>query len=255
VVKLTKVYRSDTAILEAAAALREGDSETLKKLLEEDEGAVRLYPPGSPDSMARLIAREFRESAARGAQPVQFSDDENTEGIPDEIRGLFDDFSSRAVLSPLRRGEWGVPAMNERISRLLGGTASPFPGMPVMITRNDPERKLWNGDRGILVSIDGKLRAAFPEAGGARSFPLAALPGWEPAWVQTIHKSQGSEFDSVTVLLPRGAERLLSREILYTAFTRARHTVNLHAEFETVEAALERRVVRHSRIRNWAAGG
>jgi len=254
VVKLTKVYRSDTAILEAASAVRDGDFEALKKILGKTAGAVRLHPPGRPDAMARVIAQEFRESTALAAQPVSLAGDEDADSVSDELQGLFKDFSSRAVLSPLRRGLRGVPAMNERIAWLLGGKASPFPGMPVMITRNDPDRKLWNGDRGILVSLDGKLRAAFPEAGGGRSFPLAALPGWEPAWVQTIHKSQGSEFDSVTILLPEEAERFLSREILYTAFTRARHTVNLYAELETVKAALERRVVRHSRIRNWAAG-
>lgn len=251
VVKLTKVYRSDTAILEAAWAVREGDIETLKVILEKAQGAVSLHSPGSPDTMARIIAGEAQE-AGEAREAFESTSEQLTEA--DDISKLFDGFSSRAVLSPLRLGPWGVPAMNERISWLLGSTASPFPGMPVMITRNDPTRNLWNGDRGVIVSLDGRLRAAFPDAGAVRSFPLAALPGWEPAWVQTIHKSQGSEFDSVTILLPEGAERLLSREILYTAFTRARHSVNLYAESETVEAALERRVVRHSRIREWAAG-
>jgi exodeoxyribonuclease V alpha subunit len=240
------VYRSDTAILEAASAVRKGDFAALMDILGNPEAAVRLHLPGSPENMARIIAKDSGIGPAAGAP----GGPDGTEGVAH----LFEAFSSRAVLSPLRRGPWGVPAMNERIAWQLGGTSSPFAGMPVMITRNDPERKLWNGDRGILVSIEGKLRAAFPEAGGMRSFPLAALPGWEPAWVQTIHKSQGSEFDSVTILLPEGADRLLSREILYTAFTRARHSVDLYADNETVRAALERRVVRHSRIRNWAAG-
>ncbi len=257
VVKLTKVYRSDTAILEAASAVREGDFEALKDILAKPSGAVRLYPTGSPDAMARIIAQEFRgfrETAAPAAESFVDTGAESVNEFPNGIPGIFAGFAARAVLSPLRRGPWGVPAMNERIAWLLGGTASPFPGMPVMITRNDPTRNLWNGDRGVLVLSDGRLRAAFPEADGMRNFPIAALPGWEPAWVQTIHKSQGSEFDSVTILLPEGAERLLSREILYTAFTRARHSVKLYADVETVEAALERRVVRHSRIREWASG-
>lgn len=123
-----------------------------------------------------------------------------------------------------------------------------------MVTGNDPSRGLWNGDRGVLLFRDGRLRANFPEGDGFRNLPMAALPGWEPAWVQTIHKSQGSEFDSVMVLLPEGAERLLSREILYTAFTRARYSVDLYADLKTVEATLNRGVVRHSRIQKWAAG-
>ena len=72
--------------------------------------------------------------------------------------------------------------------------------------------------------------------------------------MQTIHKSQGSEYDRVTILLPLGARRLLSREILYTALTRAKSTAELIADPQAVSAALERKVSRNSRIRRWAAG-
>jgi exodeoxyribonuclease V alpha subunit len=241
--RLTRVYRSGTAILAAAAAVREGNLDTLKAAFRDDGEGVSLHSIRDPESMSRVIASEYSEAV--------IAVEENSSTVFEVFRR----FSAHAVLTPLRRGSWGVPAMNDRISRILGATLSPFPGMPVMITKNDPSRGIWNGDRGVVLRRNGRLRAFFPEQDDFRDFPLAALPGWEPAWIQTIHKSQGSEFDGVSVLLPEGAERLLSREILYTAFTRARKSVDLYADLETVEATLGRAVVRNSRIRKWAAGG
>lgn len=237
---LTTVYRSSTAILEAAAAVREGDKSGLADQYRDN--GVRLQNLASPEKTAIMLAESYRKLVDTGRLLSE----------PDD--GLFLSCNAHAVLSPLRKGPWGVRAMNNRISIILGGRVSAFAGMPVMVTGNDRSRGLWNGDRGILLEKDDYLRAFFPGKDSYRQFPLAALPGWEPAWVQTIHKSQGSEFDRVTILLPRGAERLLSREILYTALTRARQQVCLYADAGTVESALDRRVRRNSRILDWAAG-
>jgi len=222
VLRLTRVYRSSRSILQAAEAVRRGDDEALNAVL---GTGVRRHDPGDPRSAARRIAEFYADG---------------TEG--------------RAVLTPLRRGGWGVPALNDRVSFLIGGTTAPFEGMPVMIDRNDPDRNLWNGDRGVMRRVNGRLRALFGESGESRDYSLAVLPGWEPAWVQTIHKSQGSEFDEILVLLPEGADRLLSREILYTALTRARNRVDLYADPSVLRAALSRGVMRHSRLKCWAAG-
>ena len=250
--RLTKVYRSSTAVLEAADAVRSGDSEALAAACREtdeksgdgddERDGVRIHTLESPAGMAEIISDIYRDLV------------EKAENNRTDTAELFSLMEHHTVLSPLRRGVWGVAAMNNRVSAALGGTISPFAGMPVVVTGNDPRRGLWNGDRGVIVREEGRLRARFPESGGFRTFPLAALPGWEPAWMQTIHKSQGSEFNRVTIVLPEGAERLLSREILYTAFTRARSRVDLYADTGVVDAALGRGVVRHSRIRRWAAG-
>lgn len=224
VVRLSTVYRSSTAILDAASAIRRGDLEAMTASFESDGLEMRHLP--------------------------------NVEVISHHLAETYQELSHErlAVLSPLRRGPWGVPEMNDRISLLVSGTTGPFSGMPIMVMRNDPDRNLWNGDRGLIIRDGHRLRAQFVDGGRRRVLPLAVLPSWEPAWVQTIHKSQGSEFDEVIILLPKGAERLLSREILYTALTRARFKVTLFAEEGAVKAALQRHVVRHSRIRDWAAG-
>ncbi|MCG8454422.1 MAG: exodeoxyribonuclease V subunit alpha [Spirochaetales bacterium] len=240
VVFLRKVYRSDTAILTAAAAVREGQVQDLDASLAAP-GGVESSPLTNPEDMAQTMAQSYLEAvnlAQQGGEP----------------ESLFDAFGQIAVLSPLRRGFWGTDSLNQRVSRILSGDTQPFAGMPVMITANDAKRDLWNGDRGVVVTHHGRLRALFPGLDGPRYFSLAALPGYTPAWCQTIHKSQGSEFAHVLVLMPLAASSLLTREILYTALTRAKHGVQLYVEEGAVEAALARRVVRHSRVRHWASG-
>ncbi len=223
VLQLTTVYRSNTAVLRAAAAIREGRMDALLSSI--DGSSVNLLPLEGREKMAEIIASEYRQTT-----------------------------HEFAALTPQRRGPWGVPEMNERISRILGGTDYPFNGMPIVITRNDATRNLWNGERGILHNEGYRLYAVFQSSDGEQNLPLSLLPGWEPAWMQTIHKSQGSEYDSVSIILPPGTERLLSREILYTALTRARNRVNIFADENTLARALKKRVIRHSRIRRWAAG-
>lgn len=228
VVHLTKVYRSEAAVLHIAAAVLQGGIDELRRSLQ--AAGSLLHPvdgPRSLDTIIALLAEKHRRAEAAG--------------------------ESFIALTPLRRGPWGVPAMNERISRIIGGTSAPFPGMPIVISRNAPSRNLWNGDRGFFRKKHESLRAVFGENADERELSPALLPPWEPGWIQTIHKSQGSEFDSVAVILPEGAHRLLSREILYTAVTRARKRIELYAGPETLAAALERRALRNSRIRRWAA--
>ncbi len=223
ILQLTTVYRSNTAVLRAAAAIREGRMNALLSSI--DGSSVNLLPLEGREKMAEIIASEYRQ---------------NTHEF--------------TALTPQRRGPWGVIEMNEKISRILGGRDYPLNGMPIVITRNDASRNLWNGERGLLKNEGDRLNAVFQTSDGEQNLPLALLPGWEPAWMQTIHKSQGSEYDSVSIILPNGAERLLSREILYTALTRARDRVNIFADEHTLARALEKKVIRNSRIRRWAAG-
>ena len=229
VVHLTKVYRSQAAVLQIAAAVLEGRTNELVRVFKAAGGALHsIEGPRKLNHIITLIAEKHRRCRAAG--------------------------ESFIALTPLRRGSWGVPAMNERISRIIGGTAAPFPGMPIVITRSDPSRNLWNGDHGFFEKNGGGLKAVFSENGGERALSPALLPPWEPGWIQTIHKSQGSEFDAVAVILPEGAHRRLSREILYTAVTRARKRIDLYTMPDVLAAALERRALRNSRIRRWAAG-
>lgn len=135
------------------------------------------------------------------------------------------------------------------------------PGMPVMITRNDYERDLFNGDQGLVLRVRARgerghrFRVIFPRGGLFSVHPLDVLArGLEPAWAMTVHKSQGSEFDAVALVLPREDMPLLTREILYTGLTRSRRSVVLVGEREVLEQGVRRRLVRHSGIVERLAG-
>ncbi|MDX1491760.1 MAG: exodeoxyribonuclease V subunit alpha [Pseudohongiellaceae bacterium] len=122
-------------------------------------------------------------------------------------------------------------------------------GTPIMITVNDYELELYNGDIGLLwLSDTGALQACFAQQdGGVRKLPVQSLPQFSPAWALTVHKSQGSEFDQVMLILPNDSNSpLLSRELLYTGITRARSKLVLCASTQALKVACEKVVQRSS---------
>lgn len=123
-----------------------------------------------------------------------------------------------------------------------------FEGMPLLIEVNDPSRKLFNGDIGLVIEIEGELRGVFLIENNLRSFALDTLPNHSPAFFLTVHKSQGSEYERVFLYLPPTDETLnevsdpngiLNRQILYTAITRAKNEVVLIGDPSTWEKGLE----------------
>ncbi len=163
------------------------------------------------------------------------------------------------VLAALHRGPFGVEILNARITERLhtcGQPASPagadgqHHGMPVMVTANDYEIGLYNGDVGLLWNDGaGRLRAYFRAAdGGLRTLSVRQLPPYVCAYALTVHKSQGSEFDEVLLVLPPEPHPLASRELLYTAITRARSQVRVHAGAEALLYACATRVQRTSAL-------
>ena len=169
----------------------------------------------------------------------------------------------RQWLCALRQGPFGVDAINARVDARLraaatrDGLAGPdghYPGRRLLVTRNDRETDLFNGDVGLVMADDdGRLRAWFEGDSGPRAIALGALPAHEPAFALSVHKSQGSEYDEVTVLLPDDpANPILSRELLYTAASRARQHLVLHGSEGAVAACLARPVRRsgglHARL-------
>ena len=147
---------------------------------------------------------------------------------------IFDAFDRFRTLCALREGPRGVEEINRQVSRhfrqMLNHPIDPgepsewYPGRPVMVLRNDYLLKLFNGDIGIVLPDDtGNLMVYFPESeSGWRAIAPIRLPQHETAFAITVHKSQGSEFDSVLLLLPAQYSRVVSRELLYTGITRAR---------------------------------
>ena len=149
------------------------------------------------------------------------------------------------LLAAVRRGPRGAEGLNEAVERALRAEGrvrwSPyaervFDGRPVLVTVNDPDTGLANGDVGVCWGTDSGV-VVFPDREVAR----ARMPAHEPAWALTVHKSQGSEFDAVGVVLPEPGTRgaaLVTRELVYTAATRARRSAVVFGEAELVEAAV-----------------
>jgi exodeoxyribonuclease V alpha subunit len=180
----------------------------------------------------------------RAYQPIFDSD------TPEQALGIYE---ATRVLCATNRGPLGVESLNRIISSALQAAnhrvaCERYSGLPIMITRNHHQLGLFNGDTGILWQSAAGLRAFFRDTdGGLRDFALNRLPEFAPAWTSTVHKSQGSEFDSVLLILPAdpGSE-VLSRELLYTAITRARRQFILHGSEAVVTAAIHRLTQRHS---------
>ncbi len=175
---------------------------------------------------------------------------------PAAYPAVFAQFDRFRLLCAFRKGVFGVEELNRRIERSLHGIRPSnfaerwYPGSPVIIARNDYNLGLYNGDIGICLpdpEAGGGLRIWFEAAAGSlKKYLPAQLPLHEPAWALTVHKSQGSEFEEVVVVLPEIDNPVLCRELLYTAITRARTKISLVASEQIFRAAVERKTVRYS---------
>ena len=163
------------------------------------------------------------------------------------------------ILTPHRKGRLGVEGLNARVESWLaeGDVALIDPrdewyvGRPILVTENDPGLELFNGDMGVIVRIDGQLRAAFPGSaeGDVRLLHPGRLPPHETVFAMTVHKSQGSQFAHVLVVLPERPSPILTRELLYTAVTRARTDVTVLGSPAVIERAIRESVLRFSGLR------
>ncbi|HEX5123783.1 MAG TPA: exodeoxyribonuclease V subunit alpha [Rhodanobacteraceae bacterium] len=155
------------------------------------------------------------------------------------------------VLTAVREGEAGSRTLNARIALALQKAGARedafFHGRPVMIRENSYRHKLYNGDVGLVwIDADGNARVWFDTDSGPRAWLPAALPAHESAFALTVHKSQGSEFDDVLLVLPEKSVRVASRELLYTGITRARRSLTLWANENVLSEAMARRAQRWS---------
>ena len=160
-------------------------------------------------------------------EPTAFSDA--------QARLCLNDFSRLGVLCALREGPWGVHAFNLGLARSLGLPGSGwYSGRPVVVTRNDSALGLMNGDVGLCLprAVNGQtaLQVAFADgADGVRWVAPTRLEHVDTALAMTVHQSQGSEFDAVLLVLPERDAPVLSRELIYTGITRARHSLGIWA--------------------------
>ncbi|KND55121.1 Exodeoxyribonuclease V alpha chain [Candidatus Paraburkholderia kirkii] len=235
VVWLQKNYRFglDSDIGRLSIAIRNGDDKTALDALDPSgERAAVLFDDGDVALSERTLAR-----LARGFAPYAEALASALDGAQSGHAQLFDALNRFRVLCATRRGWRGVDEVNARIAAkvreqagiALALGAQWFAGRPVIVTRNDYALGLFNGDIGIaLPGADGLLRVAFRMADGAlRYVSPAALPPHDTAFALTVHKSQGSEFEHAALVLPGAFVRVLSRELVYTAITRAKRKVDV----------------------------
>lgn len=165
------------------------------------------------------------------------------------------------VLCATRLGPFGVEAANRQVERHLRATGVRtelpwYRGRPVLITRNDPFTRLYNGDLGVCwPDAQGQPMVWFAGGDGLRPVAPLRLPPCETAWAMTVHKAQGSEFDQVLLLLPDQDGPLCHAPLVYTAVTRARHRATVCGSRQLLQAALRRWPVRASGLADALAGG
>ena len=254
-VQLARGWRQDTSLQLAplAAAVRTGDANRALSLLRGGTLSNVHFHEGLVDPLQaqrdRLLAHW--QSLAEAATPA--------------------DALARAnrlrLLTAVREGPQGARSLNARIEAMLsegalGGTQRRggdrhFHGQLLIVTENSYRHRLFNGDTGLcLRDADGTLMAWFPgdRPDAPRAFHPAALPAHDSAFAMTVHKAQGSEFDSTWLLLPAHPTRVLSRELVYTAITRARRELHIAGGEGVIRDALSRHASRWSglgwRLRN-----
>ncbi|KVE36655.1 AAA family ATPase [Burkholderia sp. TSV86] len=255
VVWLERNYRFglDSPIGRLSVAIRRGDARQALEALSTDPGAAACLHddgngPALPGATVERIAQGFSGYAASLRDALAAS-------VPDP-GPLFDMLNRFRALCATRAGMRGADEVNAlvaaemrravRVPLAIG--AQWFAGRPVMVTRNDYALGLFNGDVGIaLPDAQGALRVWFRGADGrARAVTPAALPPHETAFALTVHKSQGSEFDEAALILPASFNRVLSRELVYTAITRARSRVQVIGSRTVFAQAVATRTARDS---------
>jgi exodeoxyribonuclease V alpha subunit len=249
IVELKRNYRfaESGAIYRLSGAVNRGDATSAAKLLKQDgEAEVRWRTLPAP---ARL-AVELQEHVLTGFRTCLAAED------PAAALAALQQFR---ILCAVRKGPYGVEQINSLAEEILAEAglltrgSEWYPGRAVMITRNDYNLGLFNGDTGLIlrdVEAAGETRAFFFSAEGKlRRFLPARLPIHESAFALTVHKSQGSEFERLLLILPEKDAPVLTRELLYTGITRARSRVEVWSNEEVFREAVARRAERTSGLR------
>jgi exodeoxyribonuclease V alpha subunit len=213
---------------------------------------------GSLPELDQLVGREYSFD-----QGIFASDDQKY------LQQLFAHWKRSRVLCITRVLPTGADRINETLHELailryaqskqrVGGLvprhySELIPGEPVMMTVNDYERKIFNGDQGVVVSISERgrltLMAVFPQSQGMIAFPAESLrPHLRHSYAMTVHKAQGSEFDRVAIILPDHDLPITTREILYTALTRSRNSAVLVGRRDILVSGIARKISRESGI-------
>ena len=199
---------------------------------------------------ARVEGLLIAAAKSVGTDNAVFKDGTKT----DEVDALFKQLNQSRILTVVREGPFGAVGINDLvITERFGGRRPANPlskvGVPVIVTRNTRERNLWNGDVGVTVRGPDGMAVLFQRGKKVAVCPVGLLPEHELAYAMTVHKSQGSEFDNVMVVLPNDVDHpLLNRQIIYTGITRAKKRAVLVGTKAALDTALKRKVERDTGI-------
>lgn len=247
--ELKQAQRFSGQLAEVATAINAGDINPLWPQLTETEAASSHHCEGVARCGFDALEQRFNQVASHWFGAIS-----QAATLEQAMQRL----QSVRWLTPFRQGQWGAEGLNERIERLLtpGGQRGFYRGRPVMITENHHGQRLYNGDVGLIWPDErGVLKAWFAAADGHyREVPIMRLPQHETVYAMTIHKSQGSEFARILLLVPEAPSRqsasIYSRELVYTGLTRAK----TGAVLVTTNAILQQVVARRQQRKTGLPG-
>lgn len=238
-------FGSDSGIGQLAAAVNRGDKKSTRSVFSQGFSDIEHKSLQARDDYQILLD----DALAGYARYLQLVRDEA------DPKAILAAFSEYQLLCALREGPFGVAGLNERLEQTLANqrriSRTPhsrwFDGRPVMISRNDSALGLFNGDIGVALNRGQGTRVWFPLPDGrVKSVQPSRLPEHETAWAMTVHKSQGSEFDHAALILPGQMVPVVTRELVYTAITRARRRLSLYADERILVQAIATRTERRS---------
>lgn len=243
VARLRHNHRSEQDIATLGEAVLAGDAERVVELATAGSAGVQFAP--SPD------ASSLRERTVRtGVAMVTAA---RNGGVAEALARL----EEHRLLCAHRHGPHGVALWSRQVEDWLAaelGDLDPtrqwYAGRPVLVTQNSSELGLFNGDTGVAVLVDGQLRVHFARGNTSRSVSPFLLDAVQTVHAMTVHKAQGSQFGEVSLILPEPGSPLLTRELLYTAITRAEHRVTLIGSVEALVEAVHRPAQRASGLRD-----
>jgi exodeoxyribonuclease V alpha subunit len=250
IVVLDRGRRYGGGISAVADAIRRGDGDATIAALEAGAEDVQwiaedVAVPADPGALSVV-----RESAVQAGRVV------NEAARAGDARAALEAQRRFRILCAHRRGDHGVSTWNTRIEGWIAAAVEGFDastrwhvGRPVLVTANDHELRLYNGDAGVTVADGDRVRVAFERRGGVLMVSPARLEAVETLYAMTIHKAQGSQVGTAAVLLPPPKSRILTRELLYTAVTRAQERLVLVGLEATIREAVARPVARASGLR------
>lgn len=243
---LQKSHRFDSGgeIGQLARQVISGNAEQSWNLLEQGKTQIERIKTGSFHSWIEQMVDEYYV-------PLFFDHKENKTTL--SVSQAFKQLNKFRFLAAIRSGEQGVANINETIEQylrskgLITSLNEFYPGRPIMVTENHYNVGLYNGDTGLLwMNEQGKLQAVFPDNDSVRWLSLGRLPKVETVYAMTIHKTQGSEFAHVGLVLPETDSLILSRELLYTGITRASEKLSVWGDRVVWGIGVRRRVQRYS---------